>query len=137
MTVTEPLRAEHAQLLPRLESLPDAALALERGDDEVPAAVDAALAFLRDTLIPHAEAEDAALYPVVERVMSAPGATATMSRDHLEVVQLTAHLQRLRDLLLGAPGPRSATGATARLVRVVCHHPAALCQGGRGVPATA
>lgn len=105
MTVTEPLRAEHAQLLPRLESLPDAALALERGDDEVPAAVDAALAFLRDTLIPHAEAEDAALYPVVERVMSAPGATATMSRDHLEVVQLTAHLQRLRDLLLGAPDP--------------------------------
>ena len=49
MTVTEPLRAEHAQLLPRLESLPDAALALERGDDEVPAAVDAALAFLRDS----------------------------------------------------------------------------------------
>ena len=39
MRVTEPLRAEHAQLLPRLKSLPKAALAVEGSDDEAPAAV--------------------------------------------------------------------------------------------------
>lgn len=105
MRVTEPLRAEHAQLLPRLKSLPEAALAVEGSDDEAPAAVDTALSFLRDFLIPHAEAEDAALYPIVEQVMNAPGATATMSRDHLEVVRLTADLQRVRDSLPGAPDP--------------------------------
>jgi hemerythrin-like domain-containing protein len=81
MTVTEPLRAEHAELLPRLESLRDAALALEDHDNEPLPTVDTALAFLCDSLIPHAQAEDAVLYPVVEQVMKAPGATATMSRD--------------------------------------------------------
>jgi iron-sulfur cluster repair protein YtfE (RIC family) len=105
MRVTEPLRAEHAQLLPRLESLPKAALAVEGRDDEASAAVDTALGFLRDFLIPHAEAEDATLYPMVEQVMNAPGATATMSRDHLEVVRLTADLQRARNSLHGAPDP--------------------------------
>ena len=38
------------------------------------AALDAALAFLRESLIPHAQAEDAVLYPMVEQVMHAPGA---------------------------------------------------------------
>jgi iron-sulfur cluster repair protein YtfE (RIC family) len=102
MTVTEPLRAEHAELLPRLESLRDAAPALEDHDNEALPTVDTALAFLRDSLIPHAQAEDAVLYPVVEQVMKAPGATATMSRDHVEVSRLTADLQRLRDSLHGS-----------------------------------
>jgi iron-sulfur cluster repair protein YtfE (RIC family) len=56
-------------------------------------------------LIPHAEAEDAVLYPVVEQVMNAPAATATMSRDHVEVARLTADLQRLRDSLQGSSDP--------------------------------
>jgi iron-sulfur cluster repair protein YtfE (RIC family) len=102
MAVADPLRAEHAQLLPRLESLTEAARALEDSDNEV-RALDTVLAFLHDSLIPHAQAEDAVLYPVVEEVMKAPGATATMSRDHVEVVQLTANLQRLRESLHGAP----------------------------------
>jgi hypothetical protein len=34
--------------------------------------------------------------------MRAPGATATMSRDHVEVVRLAAELQRSRDSLHGA-----------------------------------
>jgi iron-sulfur cluster repair protein YtfE (RIC family) len=105
MRVTEPLRAEHAQLLPRLESLPDAALAVEGSDEEMPAAVDAALDFLRDSLIPHAQAEEAVLYPMVEQVMNVPGATATMSRDHVEVTRLTADLERARSSLRGAPEP--------------------------------
>jgi hemerythrin-like domain-containing protein len=50
------------------------------------------LAFLRQHLIPHARAEEAVLYPEVEHAMAAPGATATMSRDHIEVAALTAEL---------------------------------------------
>jgi iron-sulfur cluster repair protein YtfE (RIC family) len=69
------------------------------------AALDTALAFLRESLIPHAQAEDAVLYPRVEQVMQAPRATATMSRDHAEVVRLTADLERVGDSLQGAPDP--------------------------------
>jgi hypothetical protein len=105
MGVADPLRTEHAQLLPQLEALPAAAIATEGREDEVLAALDAALAFLRESLIPHARAEDAVLYPRVEQVMHAPGATATMSRDHLEVVRLTAALGRVRDSLQGALDP--------------------------------
>jgi iron-sulfur cluster repair protein YtfE (RIC family) len=105
MTVTKPLRAEHAELLHGLQSLREAALALEDHDNEALPAVDTALAFLRDSLILHAQAEDAVLYPVVEQVMNAPGATATMSRDHVEVARLTADLQRLRDSLQGSSDP--------------------------------
>jgi iron-sulfur cluster repair protein YtfE (RIC family) len=105
MAVTQPLRAEHAELLPRLESLREAALALEDQDNEALPAVDRALGFLRDSLIPHAQAEDAVLYPMVEQVMNAPGATATMSRDHVEVVRLSGDLERLRDSLHDSAHP--------------------------------
>jgi iron-sulfur cluster repair protein YtfE (RIC family) len=105
MGVADPLRTEHAELLPRLEALPVAAIAAEGSEDEVLAALDTALVFLRESLIPHAQAEDAVLYPRVEQVMQAPGATATMSRDHVEVVRLTADLERVRDSLQGAPDP--------------------------------
>lgn len=37
--------------------------------------------------------------------MQAPRATATMSGDHVEVVRLTADLERVRDSLQGAPDP--------------------------------
>ncbi len=56
-------------------------------------------------LIPHAEAEDQALYPVVEKLMGAPGVTATMSRDHAEVGRLTEELAALRfRLTVGSVG---------------------------------
>ena len=113
MGIADPLRTEHAQLLPQLEALPTAAIATEGREDEVLAALDAALAFLRESLIPHARAEDAVLYPMVEQVMHAPGATATMSRDHLEVVRLTAALQRARDSLQGAPDPTGVANCSA------------------------
>ncbi len=75
---------------------------------------DDCLAFLTDHLIPHAKAEDAALYPVVQKVMGAPQATATMSRDHQEVGRLTAELQDLRTRL--AVGDTEAVTAGLRRV---------------------
>jgi iron-sulfur cluster repair protein YtfE (RIC family) len=106
MSVTEPLHDEHQQLLPRVERLREAAEAADGGVDAVfEAALADALEFLSNQLVPHARAEDAVLYPAVERVMHAPGATATMTRDHVEVVALTEELQRLRDELAGAWTP--------------------------------
>src|SRR5690606_4545988 len=48
--------------------------------------------FLRGHLVPHAAAEEAVLYPAVEDAMGAPGATATMRADHVEIV---ARIDRL------------------------------------------
>ena len=67
-------------------------------------AVDEVYAFLTLQLIPHAHAEDAALYPVVGRAMGAAQATATMSRDHVEVGQLTDELAAVRsEIVTGYP----------------------------------
>lgn len=101
-TVTQPLREEHKELLPHIESLEAAGDAV--GETVTPAlrdAVDEAYAFLVHHLIPHAQAEDKALYPMVQKVMGAAEATRTMSRDHVEVGRLTAELGELR-LQLGA-----------------------------------
>lgn len=105
MSVTQPLRDEHRELLPRIESLRAAAEAAEGGGEGLGEALDEALAFLEGQLIPHAQAEDAELYPKVEQVMQAPGATRTMHRDHVEVVALTRELTRLRNSLTDAPTP--------------------------------
>ena len=99
-TVTQPLREEHKELLPHIESLKAAGDAVsELATPELLEAIDGAYAFLIHHLIPHAQAEDKALYPVVQKVMGAPEATATMSRDHVEVGRLTTELGELRALL--------------------------------------
>jgi iron-sulfur cluster repair protein YtfE (RIC family) len=91
-----PLRDEHQELIPHIEALRDAGEAVGSSTNDVLALVDEAYEFLTHHLIPHAMAEDEALYPVVQRVMGAPEATATMSRDHKEVDRLTASLNELR-----------------------------------------
>jgi iron-sulfur cluster repair protein YtfE (RIC family) len=100
MSLTQPLREEHQELLPRIEQL--RAVADRVGDAQVEALqhdIDDVYAFLTTHLIPHAQAEDAALYPVVGKVMGAAQATATMSRDHVEVSRLTGELAALRPAL--------------------------------------
>jgi iron-sulfur cluster repair protein YtfE (RIC family) len=95
--LTQPLRDEHRELLPSVELLRIAAEAVGRAPvTELGDRVDAAYEFLSGHLIPHALAEDEALYPVVARVMGAPDATRTMSRDHVEVGGLTEELLSLR-----------------------------------------
>jgi iron-sulfur cluster repair protein YtfE (RIC family) len=59
--------------------------------------LDGILDFLARELIPHARAEDEALYPVVARVMRGPDAIETMRREHLEVGRLAEELGALRD----------------------------------------
>jgi hemerythrin-like domain-containing protein len=100
--LTQPLRDEHKELLPHIELLRTVADTI----DEAPIAslrrsVDEASAFLTRHLLPHAQAEERALYPVVGRLMGAPEATATMSRDHVEIGRLTQELGSLRSHLSG------------------------------------
>lgn len=102
-SVMQPLRDEHQELLPHIEFLREAGILVEDGSEpDVLRAADEAYAFLVHYLIPHAIAEDRVLYPAVERVMAAPGATATMSRDHTEVERLTEELGTLKDKIAAA-----------------------------------
>lgn len=95
--ITEPLREEHKELFPHVETLRQAADALSGGDETAfREKLDDANAFLVGHLIPHATAEEQALYPVVAGAMGAELATRTMSRDHVEVGRLTEELGRLR-----------------------------------------
>ena len=96
-TLTQPLRDEHRELIPHIEqilkvadSLPDAPL------EQIRDGVQQVYEFLAYHLIPHAQAEEAALYPVVQQVLGSPEATRTMSRDHVEVGRYVEELDRLR-----------------------------------------
>ncbi len=117
MSVMQPLRDEHAELLPRIE-------AIRRVADAVGVASPASLReqvagvyeFLAEHLIPHAKAEDEALYPEVERAMGAPGATATMRRDHVEVLDLTEQLRAIEPELSGDVVPEDAARALRRIL---------------------
>ena len=95
--VTQPLRDEHKELYPQVEMLRMAGDAINESlTTSAHNKVEEAYYFLTHQLIPHAEAEDQALYPVVQKVMGASQATATMSRDHVEVGRLTEELGTLR-----------------------------------------
>ena len=83
---TEPLRAEHRDLFPHVGELRTVADAISHWGADSPDQISKAVTFLRDHLIPHAHAEEAVLYPTVERLQGAPGSTATMVADHLEIV---------------------------------------------------
>lgn len=96
MSLLQSLKDEHRALLPQVERLRELADRVGQGGaGQLAAAVAEAHGFLAGHLIPHAVAEDAALYPVVGRVMGAPEATATMTRDHVEVGRLTDQLGQL------------------------------------------
>jgi iron-sulfur cluster repair protein YtfE (RIC family) len=101
---TEPIRAEHRELLPRIEALRHTAAWMRDAPtpvvrEKLAHAVD----FLQHHLIPHALAEDEILYEAVEGAMGAPGASQTMRRDHVEVARMTEVLAALRDDLEDPP----------------------------------
>ncbi len=93
-----PLRDEHRGLRPEIDALRTTGDEVGAVDAEtLRASVAARLTFLRDHLRPHAMAEDEALYPVVARLLGGPDATASMRRDHVEVLRLTDELGQLHD----------------------------------------
>lgn len=101
--LTQPLHDEHQELLPEVDRILRVA---EQVGHESPAvirpAVDQVYEFLAFHLIPHAQAEEAALYPAVQKALGSPEATRTMSRDHVEVGRYIEELASLKDGLSNA-----------------------------------
>lgn len=98
MRITEPIRIEHRELLPKIEELRQTADAVGTvSAGELSSLIEDNVRFLRYHLVPHAEAEDKVLYPAIATIMGAPDATKTMSRDHIAIVGLTDRLESLQD----------------------------------------
>lgn len=101
-TLTQPLRDEHKELYPSVDRIRFVAETIgELPVAEIRRGVDEVYNFLANDLKPHAEAEDAALYPVVQRALGSPDATKTMSRDHIEVGRYIEELAILKNGLTG------------------------------------
>jgi iron-sulfur cluster repair protein YtfE (RIC family) len=116
-TITEPLRDEHRELLPRIERIRRVADSVGLVPAEVlRERIDEVHTFLAHELIPHARAEDAELYPVVARVMGAPEATATMRHDHLEVAGLMDELESIGPELSAPSLPLEVEHALRRIL---------------------
>jgi iron-sulfur cluster repair protein YtfE (RIC family) len=90
---TQPLRDEHLALLPELSALSAAADAI--GSAEAPEQLDRAQRLLDRHLLPHMAAEEAALYPTIDR-LAGTDATATLRHDHDEIRRRIATLEALR-----------------------------------------
>ena len=101
-TLTQPLREEHKELLPHIDRIRQVAEKIgEAPIADIRGGVEEVYDFLANHLKPHAEAEEAALYPVVQKVFGSPDATKTMSRDHMEVGFYIEELASLRNGLTG------------------------------------
>lgn len=103
-TLTQPLRDEHKELFPHVDRICQVAELIGAVSiGEVRTGVEEVYDFLANHLKPHAEAEDAALYPVVQQMLGSPEATKTMSRDHVEVGRYIEELAVLKAELTGEP----------------------------------
>ena len=123
MTITQPLRDEHAMLAPHIDALRTAGDAVGRtGRAELLSLVDASLEFLAHHLIPHAHAEEQVLYPAVQRAVGAAEMTATMARDHVEVQVLTDELAELRERLQSSADVDDRLANDLRRVLYGLHH---------------
>jgi iron-sulfur cluster repair protein YtfE (RIC family) len=98
--LTKPLRDEHKELFPFVERIREVADVIgEAQISEIQEGVEEVYDFLAYHLKPHAEAEEAALYPVVQKVFGSPDSTQTMSRDHVEIGRYIEELATLKEHL--------------------------------------
>ncbi len=96
-SITQPLRDEHSKLYPQVEALRSAGdVVNESLTTQAHDRVEQAYNFLTRQLSAHAKAEEAALYPMVQKMMGSDLSTATMVRDHMEIRRLTDELGTLR-----------------------------------------
>jgi iron-sulfur cluster repair protein YtfE (RIC family) len=99
-TLTQPLRDEHKELIPHIEKILEVANSIPEAPlEEIRDGVKEVYEFLAYHLIPHAQAEDVALYPAVQKVMGSPDSTRTMTRDHVEVGRYIEELAALQQEL--------------------------------------
>ena len=114
--LTQPLHNEHKELFPSVDRIRQVAERIgEAPIAEIRQGVEEVYDFLAYHLKPHAEAEEAALYPVVQNVLGSPDATRTMSRDHVEVGRYIEELAALKNGLTD----QALTSAQATALRRV------------------
>lgn len=90
---------EHERMRDDLSILRDAAHQVSAGDRGAAlVTLRAADGFLQDTLLPHEDAEDSALYPALAGPLGSAEATATMSRMHAEIHRLSQRLHSHREI---------------------------------------
>ena len=90
---------EHDRMRDDLSILRDAAQQVSAGERQVAlVTLQNADVFLRDTLLPHEDAEDAVLYPALAEPLGSAEATATMSRMHAEIHRLAERLHSHREI---------------------------------------
>jgi len=90
---------EHDRMRDDLSMLRDTAQQISAGDrTSALHTLRAADDFLHDTLLPHEDAEDAALYPALAGPLGSAEATATMSRMHAEIHRLSERLHSHREM---------------------------------------
>ncbi len=116
-TLTQPLREEHKELFPQVDRIREVAELIGATTiADIRSGVDEVYDFLANHLKPHAEAEEAALYPVVQKVLGSPDATKTMTRDHVEVGHYIDELALLRN---GLTDKALTAAQVASLLRVL------------------
>ncbi len=107
---TQPFRDAHAELLVHIEHIRQAARQLPRvSSEERGAILERILDFLRQTLLPHAEAEEQVLYPEWAQLVRSREAAAPMIHDHEAILARTDALghtdaddiDRAQELLYG------------------------------------
>jgi iron-sulfur cluster repair protein YtfE (RIC family) len=108
---------EHKELLPHIEEL---RIVADSVGDFSPClllrGIDKLYDFLMNQLIPHAQAEEETLYPAVAKILGTPQATATMSRDHAEVSNLSGRLRVLRSQIANTGFDADKTKELRRLL---------------------
>jgi iron-sulfur cluster repair protein YtfE (RIC family) len=111
---TAALRSEHAGLRRETAHLARVASAIGSwSTPDVPEQLTEIRGFLSARLLPHTRAEEAVLYPMMDKVMAAEQATATMVADHRVIHQRADAL----DELIGNVGSGPPTPAEAEALR--------------------
>jgi heavy metal translocating P-type ATPase len=102
--VAERFRTEHREFQPELQRIRRTADRLESMPaDEVRVELEAVRVFLAERLPTHEEEEEAAVYPLVARLMGGEDPMSSMARAHVEIEHLTRVYRTLVDDLPAGP----------------------------------
>jgi hypothetical protein len=102
--VAERFRTEHREFQPELQRIRRTADRLESMPaDEVRVELEAVRVFLAERLPTHEEEEEAAVYPLVAKLMGGEDPMSSMARAHVEIEHLTRVYRTLVDDLPAGP----------------------------------
>jgi hypothetical protein len=101
------LRAQHDELLPKLDSLRSAADELDRlRPDEATTMLEEIRSLLVDDILPHEADDERVIYPEVAPLLGGDDPLAAMSRTHREIFhQVDVFTRLLDDVQAAGPGP--------------------------------